>query len=221
MKHIVIVEDESDIRDILSFNIVKAGYRVTGVESAEEAMPFINDKVDLILLDVMLPGMSGYDFARYIRQQGSLCPIIFLTALSSEMNMLNGFEVGADDYIGKPFSINEVLARIKAVLKRTSTDSQCINIDSLVIDIKAGTVMLDGKVLELSRKEFDILSLLASNRGRYHTRAEIIEKLWTDSPYVLDRTVDVHIARIRSKLGAHRDLIKNRVGFGYYIDSQI
>lgn len=221
MKHILIVEDEADIREILLFNIAKAGYGVTGVESAEEALAVLDDNVDLLLLDVMLPGMSGYDLARQLRMQGSVCPIIFLTALSSEMNMLNGFDVGADDYIGKPFSIHEVLARIKAVLKRTSTGDQRTVIGGLVIDRQAGTVTMDGKVLELSRKEFDIISLLASHCGTYLTRADIIDKLWQETPYILDRTVDVHIARIRSKLGENRNIIKNRVGFGYYIEANL
>lgn len=217
MKHILIVEDEADIRDILAFNIQNAGYKVSTAESAEIAFPMVNDEVDLILLDVMLPGMSGYDLAQTLHENGFSNPIIFLTALTSEDNLLNGFEVGADDYIGKPFSINEVLARIKAVLKRTSSENKQWVIDDLVIDEQSGTVTLAGEILELSRKEFDILLLLASNRGTYFSRTDIIDKLWEDTTYVLDRTVDVHIARIRAKLGEHRDLIKNKIGFGYYI----
>lgn len=217
MKHILIVEDEADIRDILAFNIQNAGYKVSAAESAEAALPLANEGVDLILLDVMLPGMSGYDLAQTLHDNGCSTPIIFLTALTSENNLLNGFELGADDYIGKPFSVNEVLARIKAVLKRTSSESKQWVIGNLVIDESSGTVTLDGSTLDLSRKEFDILLLLASNRGTYFSRTDIIDKLWEDTTYVLDRTVDVHIARIRAKLGNHRDLIKNKIGFGYYI----
>ncbi len=167
----------------------------------------------------MLPGISGYEFARNMRQQGITTPVIFLTALSTEDHLMQGFESGADDYIPKPFSINEVLARIKAVLRRTSPEKKQLVRGPLCADLQRGLVTLEGVPVSLSRKEYDLLLLLMRNPGVCYSRAELIRQLWKDSPYVLERTVDVHITRIRSKLGAHRDLVRNRAGFGYYMES--
>jgi two-component system alkaline phosphatase synthesis response regulator PhoP len=142
-----------------------------------------------------------------------------LTARNAENDLLTGFSAGGDDYISKPFSVNEVLARIKAVLKRTGNVSlKNIVLGGLVIDTTNMNVTVQGVPVLFSRKEYDILLLLASNPGKTFSRADIIRELWKDAPYVLDRTVDVHITRIRSKLGPSRDLITNRAGFGYSID---
>lgn len=223
MTQILIIEDEADIREILGFNIEDAGYRVLLAESAEKGLELLNPDISLILLDVMLPGMSGYQFAKKIRTDlHSTAPIIFLTARNTENDVLTGFSAGGDDYIAKPFSINEVLARIKAVLRRTS-DSQAqpdsIEFGALKIDFRSETATLSGTQLPLSRREFDLLALMARQPDTYFSRASIISELWRDAPYVLDRTIDVHIARIRAKLGDYHDLIKNKTGFGYYIDS--
>ena len=151
-------------------------------------------------------------------------PIIFLTAKISENDMLTGFSAGGDDYITKPFSINEVRARIQAVLKRSTATSdtaqeQTIHLQSLTLDPVAQKAFVDGKEIALSKKEYDILHLLAANPGRCFSRGEFLEMLWKESPYVTERTVDVHIARIRAKLGAKcKDLITNRIGFGYCIN---
>ena len=224
---ILIVDDEADLREILQFNIQSWGYDTLCAESAESALEIIRsgESVDLILLDVMLPGMSGFKLASIIRGEMNLSiPIIFLTAKISENDMLTGFSAGGDDYITKPFSINEVRARIQAVLKRSTATSdtaqeQTIHLQSLTLDPVAQKAFVDGKEIALSKKEYDILHLLAANPGRCFSRGELLEMLWEDSPYITERTVDVHIARIRAKLGAKcKDLITNRIGFGYCIN---
>ena len=205
---ILVVDDEADLREILQFNIQSWGYDTLCAESAESALEIIRsgESVDLILLDVMLPGMSGFKLASIIRGEVNLSiPIIFLTAKISENDMLTGFSAGGDDYITKPFSINEVRARIQAVLKRSTATSdtaqeQTIHLQSLTLDPVAQKAFVDGKEIALSKKEYDILHLLAANPGRCFSRGEFLEMLWKESPYITERTVDVHIARIRAKL---------------------
>jgi len=223
MIELLVVEDEVDIREILSFNLESAGYKVLAAASAEEGLKLLTTDTALILMDVMLPGMSGFAMARHLRQTDkNPVPIIFLTARGTENDLLTGFSAGGDDYIPKPFSINEVLARIKAVLKRSGADDKdetAFDFGDVHIDLLSESATLAGKALNLSRKEFDILALLAKHPDTLFSRATLISDLWKSTPYVLDRTVDVHIARIRAKLGDHRDLIRNRTGFGYYLDS--
>lgn len=220
MEEILIVEDERDIREILSFNLERAGYRTVEASSAEQGIEKLTQSTSLILLDVMLPGMSGFEMASKIREEGSHIPIIFLTARSAEEDVLSGFSSGGDDYIAKPFSRAELLARVKAVLKRTvppmPTKYEC---GPLVIDIESSTALLDGKEILFSRKEFDILAFLIRNQGSYFSRSDLIRELWVDAPYVIDRTIDVHIAHIRTKLGPYKDLLVSRNGFGYTLTS--
>lgn len=219
-REILIVEDDADLREILTFNLENAGYSVLAASSAEEALGLLSSSTALILLDVMLPGLSGFQLARRIRLEGKRTPIIFLTARSEENDILTGFSAGGDDYIPKPFSINEVLARIKAVLKRSGeSPANVLRCGTLAIDFDAKTASDCGRELPLSRKEFQLLSLLAQHPDTCFSRAALIRELWKEAPYVLERTVDVHIARIRAKLGEHKDLIRNRIGFGYYFDS--
>ena len=220
MEEILIVEDERDIREILSFNLERAGYRTVEASSAEQGIEKLTQSTSLILLDVMLPGMSGFEMASKIREKGSHVPIIFLTARSAEEDVLSGFSSGGDDYIAKPFSRAELLARVKAVLKRTvppmPTKYEC---GPLVIDIESSTALLDGKEILFSRKEFDILAFLIRNQGSYFSRSDLIRELWVDAPYVIDRTIDVHIAHIRTKLGPYKELLVSRNGFGYSLIS--
>ena len=215
MQTILIVEDDADIREILSFNVENAGYAVLSAASAEAAEAFVGD-ASLILLDVMLPGISGYQFAKNLRSAGNGIPVVFLTARTTENDLLTGFSAGGDDYISKPFSTNEVLARIKAVLGR-SVKSDIVTVGGIVVNRLQKTASVNGRALELSRKEYEILELLVSNKGQCFSRADIISRLWKDAPYVLERTVDVHIARLRSKLGDGRNIIQNKSGFGYYV----
>lgn len=220
-ERILVVDDEADIREILLFNLENAGFEVDSAASAEEALEILSTEHSLILLDVMMRGMSGYRMAEVLRKERkNMVPIIFLTAKNTENDLLTGFSAGGDDYISKPFSVYEVIARVKAVLRRSSTPVEERKESSVVcgqitIDKSRKLVFAGENQVVLSKKEFEILSLLASNPGKLFSREKIIEELWKDAPYVLDRTVDVHIARIRSKLGEYKNHITNRSGYGY------
>lgn len=220
-RKILIVDDEVDIREILQFNLENAGFTVECAASAEEALEILGPEHGLILLDVMMGGMSGFKMAEIVRNElDNEVPIIFLTAKSAEDDLLTGFSSGADDYIPKPFSIHEVIARVKAVLRRMQPKVEEKQTDMLVcgrikIDAEIKMVYLDGEKVTFSKKEFEILHLLASNPGKIFSREDLISELWKDAPYVLDRTVDVHIARIRSKLGDCKKYLVNRSGYGY------
>ena len=220
-ERILVVDDEADIREILLFNLENAGFEVDSAASAEEALEILSTEHSLILLDVMMRGMSGYRMAEVLRKERkNMVPIIFLTAKNTENDLLTGFSAGGDDYISKPFSVFEVIARVKAVLRRSSTPAEERKESSVVcgqitIDKSRKLLYAGENQVVLSKKEFEILSLLASNPGKLFSREKIIEELWKDAPYVLDRTVDVHIARIRSKLGKYKNHITNRSGYGY------
>ncbi len=220
MEKILIVDDEAGIREILQFNLENAGFAVDCAASAEEALEMLGDGHSLILLDVMMSGMSGYRMAEVLRKDhGNDIPIIFLTAKTDQNDLLTGFSAGGDDYIPKPFSIQEVIARVRAVLKRAGAKkaepTEIIDAGNLKIDLHAKMVYVDGEAVAFSKKEFEVLSLLASNPGEIYSRDALITELWKDAPYVLDRTVDVHIARIRSKLGPYKNYMTNRTGYGY------
>ena len=224
-RKILIVDDEADIREILQFNLENAGFNVDCAASAEEALEMLSADHGLILLDVMMGGMSGFKMAEVLRnERGSTIPIIFLTAKSSENDLLTGFSAGGDDYIPKPFSIQEVIARVRAVLRRFAPVEVKLNnmleCGRLKIDLESKLVYLDGEKVVFSKKEFEVLSLLASNPGKIFSREDLITELWKDAPYVLDRTVDVHIARIRSKLGPCKSYLTNRSGYGYIFNSE-
>lgn len=218
---ILVVDDEPDIREILQFNLENEGYHIDTAESAEEAMKVLSPKHSLILLDVMMGGISGFKFADHLRkEEKNSIPIIFLTAKDTENDMLTAFSIGGDDYISKPFSIKEVIARVKSVLKRTlldkeSNNNELIEIESLVINFDTKSVSIDNTLIELTKTEFNILILLAQNPNRVFSRNEILEGAWKDDGIVLERTVDVHIARLRKKIGVYGDYIINRTGYGY------
>lgn len=216
---ILVVDDEADLREILQCNLENAGYQVDTAESAEEALRILTPEHSLILLDVMLGGMSGFRMAEKLRKElKNPIPIIFLTAKDTENDLLTGFSAGGDDYISKPFSLHEVLARIKAILRRTEnthTSAKELKLGNLVIDFSRKIVRIDGEDVRLSPKEFGILSMLAKQPGRVFSREEILAEVWHGESYVLDRTVDVHIARIRRKLGDEAYRLTNRQGYGY------
>ena len=213
------VDDERDICEILEFNLLNEGYEVDVAYSAEEALEKLTPEHALILLDVMMGGISGYKLAEKLRREGNTIPIIFLTAKDTENDMLTGFSVGGDDYISKPFSIKEVSARVKAVLKRSATQQEdrreCLVMNDLNIDFNAKELTIAGRVVSLTKTEFEIFALMAKNPTRVFSREDIIERLWKDAPYVTERTVDVHITRLRKKLGDHASLITSRPGYGY------
>ncbi|MBR2065365.1 MAG: response regulator transcription factor [Bacteroidales bacterium] len=220
---ILIVDDEAGIREILHFNLENAGFEVDCASSAEQALEMLGPQHSLILLDVMMGGMSGFRMAEVLRKErDNQIPIIFLTAKSSESDLLTGFSSGGDDYISKPFSIQEVIVRVKAVLKRSAAIAQTgalIEVGAVKIDVQTKMVFIDGEAVVFSKKEFEILSLLASHPGQIYSREDMIAELWKDAPYVLDRTVDVHIARIRSKLGTCKNYLTNRTGYGYVFNA--
>lgn len=219
-RKILIVDDEADIREILQFNLENAGFNVECASSAEEALEMLGPGHGLILLDVMMGGMSGFAMAEILRnERNSRIPIIFLTAKSSENDLLTGFSAGGDDYIPKPFSIQEVIARVRAVLRRMTPVEEkvpdMLECGKLKIDLETKMAYVGGEKVTFSKKEFEILALLASHPGKIYSREDLIAELWKDAPYVLDRTVDVHIARIRSKLGECKVYLTNRSGYGY------
>ena len=218
-KRILVVDDEADILEILAFNLENDGYRVDMAKSAEEALEKLSQDHALILLDIMMGGMSGYRMAEKLRKAGNPVPIIFLTAKDTENDMLTGFSVGGDDYISKPFSLKEVSARVKAVLKRSpdtrSSETSRLVIENFVIDFQTKELLIDGISAALTKTEFEVLALLASNPNRIFSRDEMIDKLWKDTPYITERTVDVHITRLRKKMHDKGSWISSRAGYGY------
>ena len=226
---ILVVDDEPDLREILQFNLEQAGYQVDTAESAEAALQVLTPQHALLLLDVMMGGMSGFQLAELLRRQHNDIPIIFLTAKDTETDLLRGFQTGADDYIAKPFSLHEVLARVKAVLhrqeripvpeKQEAEPAQTILSGGIMADLLRKVVLVIGEEVRLSPKELGILCLLLRHPGRVFSREEILAQVWRGESYVLDRTVDVHIARIRRKLGNEGMRLTNRQGYGYCLEA--
>ena len=217
---ILVIDDERDLCEILRFNLASAGFVVHTAYSGEEALLKDIPSYDLLLLDVMMPGMSGFELAARLKQDASTAdvPIIFLTALNEEENTLHGFDLGADDYITKPFSVREVVARVKAVLGRTSANASSMQelcYEGLVMDLAKMTVTVDGEPALLTKTEFEILKLFLENRGRVFSRQELLDKVWPSDVVVIDRTVDVNITRMRKKIGRYSSCIVTRHGFGY------
>lgn len=219
---ILVVDDEEDLCEILKFNLEIEGYEVDTAFSAEEALKKDLTVYQLLLLDVMMGEISGFKMASLLKKQEKTAriPIIFLTAKDTENDMLTGFNLGADDYISKPFSIRQVTARVKAVLRRTTdkdskeTD-ECLTYESLSLDIKRIKATVNGEEVSLTKKEFEILRLLLENKGNVFSREEILSRIWKDEVYVLDRTIDVNITRLRKKIGPYGKNIVTRLGFGY------
>jgi DNA-binding response OmpR family regulator len=220
-KHkILAVDDEEPILEILSFNLEGDGYAVDTCSSAEEAMRKNLPSYDLFILDVMMGQVSGFRLAEKIRKELALStPIIFLTARDTENDRITGFNLGADDYLAKPFSVRELMARVKAVLRRSAPSRVTMETvaGSFTVDTENNLILTDGKPIELTRKEYEILSLLIRNEGKIFPRNEILARVWGDDVIVTDRTVDVTIARIRKKLGERGNMIRNKSGYGYYL----
>jgi DNA-binding response OmpR family regulator len=217
---ILIIDDEQDLCEILQFNLTTAGYQVDTVNSGEEALKKDIKQYDLLLLDVMMPGMSGFELAAGLKLSESTAnlPIIFLTALGDEQDKLHGFDLGADDYIAKPFSIREVLARVKAVLRRTSPSAdnvQVLTYEGLTMDLVKMTVTVDGNPVQLTKTEYELLKLFLEHRGQVFSRQEVLDRVWPHDVVVTDRTVDVNITRMRKKIGRYSSCIVTRHGFGY------
>ncbi len=221
--HILVVDDEEDLCEILKFNLETEGYQVDTAFSGEEALTLDLASYDLLLLDVMMGEISGFKLASQLKKEEHTAhlPIIFLTAKDTENDMLTGFNLGADDYISKPFSIRQVQARVKAVLRRSleakknSTKSYILQYKTLSLDTERIKASINGEVVPLTKKEFEILKLLLENINHVFSREEILSRVWKDEVYVLDRTIDVNITRLRKKIGEYGKNIVTRLGFGY------
>ena len=224
---ILVVDDEQDLCEILKFNLETEGYEVETANSAEEAMSKDVASYDLLLLDVMMGGMSGFQMAKQLKNNEMTVhiPIIFLTARDTENDTVTGFNLGADDYISKPFSIREVMVRVRAVLRRTGNQQKSgeapsvISYQGLVLNLDKKTVSVDGEDVPFTKTEFELLRLLLEERGRVFSRQELIDRVWPKDVLVLDRTVDVNITRMRKKIGKFAKCIVTRLGFGYYFDA--
>ena len=240
-QRILIVDDEEDICMILSYSLQKAGYEVLVAHSAEEALELLqspnsliaSSPIDLILLDIMMGEMSGLEMAEILNQEPgtksqerSVPPIIFLTALSDEDTVLQGFQLGADDYISKPFRIAEVLARVAAVLRRTAEQgaknqeprpisNDCIVFEGIVVNKADMSLKVDGEAVVMTRKEIELLCYLLTHRGQILSREHLLKNVWDSNGFVLERTVDVHITHLRKKLGQYGKRIITKSGYGY------
>ncbi len=227
---ILIVDDEADIVDLVSYNLSKEGFDVTSASDGEEALSKLRKgKYDLIILDLMLPGIQGMDLCRILRSDSRTerLPIIMLTAKGEEVDRIVGLEMGADDYMSKPFSPRELLARIKAVLRRISekpVEEKIIRLGELIINKERYTVLKAGIPVSLSSTEFKILLYLAERKGRLFSRDQLLDAVWRNEAYVEPRTVDVHIRRLRAQIEDDPSTpvyIKTRRGIGYYVDADL
>lgn len=224
---ILVVDDEQDLCEILKFNLETEGYQVETANSAEEALEKDIASYNLLLLDVMMGGMSGFQLAKQLKNSEVTAhiPIIFLTARDTENDTVTGFNLGADDYISKPFSIREVMVRVRAVLRRTASrlegaeEPAVISYQGLLLNLDKKSVSVDGEDVLFTKTEFELLRLLLEERGRVFSRQELIDRVWPKDVLVLDRTVDVNITRMRKKIGKFAKCIVTRLGFGYYFDA--
>ena len=224
---ILVVDDEQDLCEILKFNLETEGYQVETANSAEEALEKDIASYNLLLLDVMMGGMSGFQLAKQLKNSEVTAhiPIIFLTARDTENDTVTGFNLGADDYISKPFSIREVMVRVRAVLRRTASrlegaeEPAVISYQGLLLNLDKKSVSVDGEDVPFTKTEFELLRLLLEERGRVFSRQDLIDRVWPKDVLVLDRTVDVNITRMRKKIGKFAKCIVTRLGFGYYFDA--
>ena len=224
---ILVVDDEQDLCEILKFNLETEGYQVETANSAEEALEKDIASYNLLLLDVMMGGMSGFQLAKQLKNSEVTAhiPIIFLTARDTENDTVTGFNLGADDYISKPFSIREGMVRVRAVLRRTASrlegaeEPAVISYQGLLLNLDKKSVSVDGEDVPFTKTEFELLRLLLEERGRVFSRQELIDRVWPKDVLVLDRTVDVNITRMRKKIGKFAKCIVTRLGFGYYFDA--
>lgn len=224
-ERILIVDDEETLCEVLKLNLENEGYDVDIAFSAEQALTYDLKTYSLILLDIMMGEISGIKMAKMLKTDVATAeiPIIFCTARDTEDDMIMGLNLGADDYIMKPYTVRNVIARVKSVLRRTSTHKnheviekpKVLKIDGLVLDMEFMSCSIDGIEVKLNRKEFELLVYLISNRGKICSREQILNDVWTDDVIVVDRTIDVNITRLRSKIGKYSSYIITRSGYGY------
>ena len=224
---ILVVDDEEDLCEILKFNLENEGYRVDTANSAEEALKLNLPQYHLLLLDVMMGEISGFRMANMLKKNKETAhiPIIFITAKDTENDTVTGFNIGADDYISKPFSLREVIARVKAVLRRTvpilpANDDEVLSYKGLKLNIPQKKVSIEETEVALTKKEFEILMLFLQNKGRVFSREDILAKVWQEEVFVLDRTIDVNITRLRKKIGEYGKHIVTRLGYGYCFECE-
>jgi two-component system alkaline phosphatase synthesis response regulator PhoP len=222
-KRILIVDDEEDLCEILQYNLNSEGYQTEISHSAEEVLKMPLGNFDLILLDVMMGAISGFRLADKLRKDYKInIPIIFLTAKDTENDILTGFSLGADDYISKPFSVNELTARVKAVLKRyyndNITNKSILQFNGIDLDTVRKRIIINDEKVELTKKEYEILKVLLENQGKVFSREDLLMRIWGQDVIVTERTVDVNITRLRTKLGEFGPLLKNKTGYGYYFE---
>ena len=222
-KNILIVDDEEDLCEILQYNLTNEGYATEIAHSAEEALKRPLTNFDLILLDVMMGAMSGFKFADKLRKEMQIdVPIIFLTAKDTENDILTGFSLGADDYISKPFSVNELTARVNAVLKRSHADKvenkSIIQFNGIDLDTVRKRLIINDERVELTKKEYEILKVLLENQGKVFSREDLLMRIWGQDVIVTERTVDVNITRLRTKLGQFGSSLRNKTGYGYFFE---
>jgi len=218
---ILIIEDETDIRELLTYNLDREGFDVVGVANGEEAFKMLkSEPIQLVVLDLMLPDVSGLEICRYIRRDSSLSrlPIIMLTAKGEEVDRIVGFELGADDYVTKPFNIREMILRVKAVLARSKmpqVEGKALRRGPLTIDPEQYEAAVDGRPLSLTATEFRLLHHLASHPGHAQNRDDLLDIIWGEDKFVTPRTVDTYIRRLREKLGPAGEMIQTLRGVGY------
>jgi len=222
-KKILIVDDEEDLCEILQYNLNNEGFDTDIAHSAEEALEKPIEEFDLVLLDIMMGQISGFKFADKIRKEmKSNVPIIFLTAKDTENDLLTGFSLGADDYIAKPFSVNELTARVKAVLKRAHQEKikpdPVIKFRDFDLDTVRKRLIINDKPIELTKKEYEILKVLLDSHGKVFSREDLLDLVWSKDVIVTERTIDVNITRLRTKLGPFGHYIRNKTGYGYYFE---
>ena len=220
---ILIVDDEEDLCEIVQFNLNNSGFSTDIAHSSEESLKKPLYSYDLFLLDVMMGQMSGFRLAEKLRKEYKItAPIIFLTAKDTENDILTGFSLGADDYMAKPFSVNELIARVKAVLKRNpakgSGTNTTLKVYNIELDDDRKQVLIDNEKIDLTKKEFEIFKLLLENEGIVFSRENILRRIWGGDVIVTDRTVDVNITRIRNKIGIYGSSLKNKTGYGYFFE---
>lgn len=221
-ERILVVDDEETLCEVLRLNLENEGYDVDIALSAEDALKLDIRQYSLILLDIMMGEISGIRFAKMLKSDVGTAgiPIIFCTARDSEDDMVKGLNLGADDYITKPYTIRNVIARVKSVLRRTSGQKIAdkhnrLAVDGLILDMDLKTCSVDGNEVNLTKKEFELLAFLITNKGKICSRDQILANVWSDEVIVLDRTIDVNITRIRQKIGEYGACIITRAGFGY------
>jgi two-component system alkaline phosphatase synthesis response regulator PhoP len=222
-KRILVVDDEEDLCEILQYNLSNEGYYTEVAHSAEEAIKRPLGNFDLILLDVMMGAMSGFKFDDKLRKELKIdIPVIFLTAKDTENDILTGFSLGADDYISKPFSVNELTARVKAVLKRSRADKienkSILQFNGIDLDTVRKRLIINDERVELTKKEYEILKVLLENQGKVFSRDDLLMRIWGRDVIVTERTVDVNITRLRSKLGQYGSSLRNKTGYGYFFE---